>query len=67
MVTLWLMGTWVAMETCIKSKSILGDWLQLRRMVGTICSSAALPRVLFYASSSSSLKWWESQSLARDF
>lgn len=45
MVTLWLMGTWVAMETCRKSKSISGDWLQLRRrVVGTVCSSGTLPR-----------------------
>lgn len=50
MVTLWLMGTWVAMETCLKSKSILEEGLQQRgRVVGDVCRSAALPMILFCA------------------
>lgn len=48
MVTLWLIGTWVAMETCLKPKSIWRKGFQRRdRVAGTICGSATLPMTLF--------------------
>lgn len=47
MVTLWLIGTWVAMATCLKPKSVWGEGFQQRRRVmGTICTGVTLPRIL---------------------
>lgn len=51
MVTLWLIGTWVAMETCLKPKSIWREGFQQRgRVVRTICGNATLPMTVLFPS-----------------